>query len=158
MKTKFIASIIAVAVFIGIILLLISRSNTSTVSSANNQTSPVPSVNDNPAAIPTADSSKTNKYKNGVYTATGKYDSPAGLESIGVSITIDNGVITSSSVTANATNNRSYRYQQAFIDGYKKLVVGKNIDTISLDRVSGSSLTPAGFNNALDQIKQQAQA
>jgi len=45
-----------------------------------------------------------------------------------------------------------------FISGYKPYVIGKNIDTISLDRVSGSSLTPAAFNEALGQIKTEARA
>ena len=48
--------------------------------------------------------------------------------------------------------------EQQFIDGYKSLVVGKDISSISLNRVSGSSLTSQGFNSAIQKIKSQAQA
>jgi len=37
-------------------------------------------------------------------------------------------------------------------------VIGKNIADVQLSRVSGSSLTPEGFNNALATIKSQAQS
>ena len=40
----------------------------------------------------------------------------------------------------------------------KTLVVGKKITDVKLDKVSGSSLTPKGFNDALEQIKTLAKA
>jgi hypothetical protein len=36
------------------------------------------------------------------------------------------------------------------------MVVGKNIDEVNLGKVSGSSLTPIGFNNAIEDIRSQA--
>jgi hypothetical protein len=45
-----------------------------------------------------------------------------------------------------------------FVSGYKQYVVGKNIASIHLDRVSGSSLTGAGFNAALARIEIEAKA
>jgi hypothetical protein len=50
----------------------------------------------------------------------------------------------------------SVQFEGMFADSYKPLVVGKSVDSINLDKVSGSSLTPKGFNDALDQIKSQA--
>lgn len=102
--------------------------------------------------------SMMSSYKDGTYTATGNYDSPAGNETIGVTVTLKDGVIVSSDVVGQARDEKSIRYQGKFISGYKALVIGKKIDEVQLDFVSGSSLTPAGFNDALSQIKAQAQS
>jgi len=53
-------------------------------------------------------------------------------------------------------NRESQHYQSRFLSGYKQYVVGKNISSVNLTNVSGSSLTPIGFDNALTQIKAQA--
>ncbi|MEK9155079.1 MAG: hypothetical protein AAB839_00350 [Patescibacteria group bacterium] len=98
----------------------------------------------------------TSSYKDGTYTAVGDYRSPAGAETIDVSITLKNDIIVDATVTANATNAKSVTLQGAFISGYKVLVIGKNIDDVMLDKVSGSSLTPVGFNEALVEIKADA--
>lgn len=97
-------------------------------------------------------------YKDGTYTETGSYFSPGGNESIEVSITIANDIITAANVTSNANNAESSEHQKDFISGYKSLVVGKDIDEVSLSRVAGSSLTSNGFNSALELIKADAQA
>jgi len=111
-----------------------------------------------PAPSPADTAKKTTKYKDGTYTATGSYDSPGGPDRLGVSITIKNDVVTSTSATNMAGDRTSSRYQKMFISGYQALVIGKNIDSINLDIVSGSSLTPQGFNDALSKIKVQAKA
>lgn len=95
-------------------------------------------------------------YKNGTYTAEGAYTSPGGPEAITVSVTISNGVVTSTSVTPQAENPVSVKFQNNFAEDHKQFVVGKNIDDLKLSKVSGSSLTPVGFNNALTKIKEQA--
>lgn len=100
--------------------------------------------------------SETGEYTNGTYTATGSYVSPGGQESIELTVTLEDGVITNSSLVTNADNRDSRQYQNMFASNYKTLVVGKDIDEVSLSRVSGSSLTSTGFNNALDQIKEDA--
>ena len=38
------------------------------------------------------------------------------------------------------------------------LIVGKDIDEVSLDKVAGSSLTSGGFNAAVESIKSDALA
>ena len=122
----------------------------------SNSPAPVASVSQNPPAdIP---KKSVSAYKDGTYSATGSYLSPGGYDQLGVSITLKNGIITNASVTNMASDGRSQRYQNNFISAYKQYVLGKNIGTLSLTKISGSSLTPKGFNDALAQIKSQAQA
>ncbi|MFJ9713933.1 FMN-binding protein [Streptomyces sp. NPDC101234] len=93
-------------------------------------------------------------YENGDYRATGQYGS--GPSSITVSLTLDDGAITAVEVTPHATDPTSRDYQERFADAVPRLVVGKKIDDVHLDHVAGSSLTPDGFNAALQQIKGEA--
>jgi hypothetical protein len=95
-------------------------------------------------------------FRDGQYTATGVYTSPGGAESIDVVITLEDNLVVDATVTPNASLPISINYQTMFVDNYQELVLGKNISEIQLDVVSGSSLTPKGFNNALEQIKVQA--
>jgi hypothetical protein len=95
-------------------------------------------------------------YRDGTYTAVGDYRSPAGPETIDVSITLKDDIIVDAVVDANATNKLSIDFQGKFISGYKAMVIGKRLDEVQLDKVSGSSLTPAGFNEALVEIKADA--
>lgn len=95
-------------------------------------------------------------YIDGTYTTTESYQTPGGTENITVSITLAADKVTASSVTPNATNRDSKEYQADFVGGYKQFVTSKDIDTITLSRVSGSSLTSSGFNKALAAIKAQA--
>lgn len=97
-------------------------------------------------------------YKDGDYSSTGTYNSPAGKEEVVVSLTLKDNVITDVTFTPKATNEVSIKLQKMFADGYKEFVVGKDINTVNLNKVSGSSLTPKGFNDALDKIKLQAKA
>lgn len=109
-------------------------------------------VAQDPAAIPVS------RYKDGTYSVTASYDSPAGKESIGVRITLAGDVITASSVTNMSEDGTSSRFQDAFIAGHKTFVIGKNIADVKLDKISGSSLTPKGFNEALSVIMVKAAA
>jgi uncharacterized protein with FMN-binding domain len=117
-------------------------------------------VSSDTAATTSSDSSSTSSsvYKNGTYTATGNYTSPGGNESISLSVTLQGDIITDSSVQEGATDPEAREYQEDFISGYKAFVTGKNISSVRLSRVSGSSLTSGGFNRALDEIKQQAKS
>lgn len=96
-------------------------------------------------------------YEDGTYTVKGDYTSPGGEEQIEVTVTLQNNVITASEVTPLATRPMSQKFQGIFKDNFKEYVMGKNIDEIQLDAISGSSLTPKGFNNALEKIKTEAQ-
>ena len=97
-------------------------------------------------------------YKDGAYTATGDYDSPAGPEQIQVNLTLKGGIIESSDVVSEAQDSRSSSYQARFISGYQQYVTGKSIDDVTLSKVSGSSLTPQGWNDAIAKIKAEASA
>ncbi len=100
----------------------------------------------------------TSSYKDGTFQATGSYDSPAGTESVAVSLTLKDGIIESSTVTSEANDGESRRYQGMFISGYKAFVDGKNISDVNVGKVSGSSLTGIGFNAAVAKIKAEAAA
>lgn len=96
-------------------------------------------------------------YEDGIYTQTGSYTSPDGRESIGVTLSVENDVVTSVSIQKNATSSTSQNFQSLFADGIFALVVGKNLDEITgFNSVNGSSLTPDGFQNALETIKADA--
>ncbi len=92
-------------------------------------------------------------YKDGKYVATGNYTSPAGDESVEVKITLKSNVITEAEVISKATKPKSITMQNLFIGGFMEMVVGKNINEVKLDKVSGSSLTSKGFNDAIEKIK-----
>lgn len=105
------------------------------------------------------ESTDTTNYENGTYSATGGYLSPGGRESIELSVTVKDGVISDTSIKNNATTPDSKVHQELFSGHYKELIVGKKLGEVeSLSRVAGSSLTSNGFNNALNQIKDDARA
>jgi hypothetical protein len=108
-----------------------------------------------PSAVPGASSGAT-VYKNGSYQANGTYLTPEGSEDIAVNLTITNDVVTAASISQTPKNRESRQYQAFFASGYKQQVVGKSLAELKLSRVSGSSLTPAGFNQAVADIRTQA--
>lgn len=95
-------------------------------------------------------------YTDGTYTETGEYTSPGGQESVTVTITLESDVVTAVDVVSNAENPNSKRYQGEFVAGIADVVVGQNIDELSVSKVAGSSLTSGGFNAAVDAIKADA--
>ncbi|MCF7865437.1 MAG: hypothetical protein K9M11_02955 [Candidatus Pacebacteria bacterium] len=134
-----------------------SASSGSPVSTPIPTPTPTKPVSNPPSTTP-ADTRKTLLYKNGTYTAVGSYQSPAGIEQIKVSVTLQDDVITNTSAISMANDRKSERYVQKFIGGYSAQIIGKNIDSVHLNFVSGSSLTPIGFNDALSKIKVSAKA
>lgn len=97
-------------------------------------------------------------YKDGTYDATGTYTTPESQEEIKVSLTVKDGAVTDANVSFDPKKSESRQWQQRFASGYKQEVVGKPLSSLSLSRVSGSSLTPMGFNDAVDTIRQQAKS
>lgn len=100
----------------------------------------------------------TATYKDGTYSATGSYMSPGGLDHVDVTLTLKSDIVTDVSVTPKPGDATSAHYQGIFVANYKQYVVGKDISTVKLDKVSGSSLTGKGFNDAVTQIEAQAKA
>ena len=149
-KRKLLTTLAVLIVIVAIVAAAIalkpddSKSDTSTPNSSTGTTD--------------ASSSDSNaSYKDGTYTQTGGYNSPGGAEQIAITVTLQNGVITDTSAVSKANDSEAKQFQSKFIGAYKDLVVGKNIDDVQLSRVSGSSLTSEGFNNAIEQIKADAE-
>ena len=102
--------------------------------------------------------SETSVYADGTYSATGEYTAPPGIESVGVTITIVDDVVTDVSVDSQAEHPKSQEYQGDFVSGIAELVSGVSLDDADVGAVSGSSLTSNGFNDALDKIRNQARS
>jgi hypothetical protein len=145
-----------VIVLVGIVataVIVISDSSSDKENATTSQDTPTTS-----SSSPEASETSTNAYKNGTYSAVGSYSTPGGQESIDLTVTITDGVITSTTLKENATSGEAEEHQANFASGYKSFVVGKKVDEVSLSRVAGSSLTSNGFNSALDDIKKDAAA
>lgn len=97
-------------------------------------------------------------YTDGTYTAEGSYQTPESVESISVTLTLTDGVVSDVEVTGDPKARETEQYQGAFIDGIGEEVEGKAIDDLNVSRVAGSSLTSGGFNQAVEDIKEQAAA
>ena len=109
---------------------------------------------------PTADAAETSDsvYTDGTYSADGSYQSPNGSESISVTVTIADDVVTAVEVTPHATGGNSAQFQGQFASGIADEVVGVALEDVNVSRVAGSSLTSGGFNAAIDTIQAEAQA
>lgn len=120
---------------------------------------PAPTPTPTPAPVPTqASVASNNTYKNGTYTQTVSYRVPEGAnESITVSLTIKDDVVTALTYSADAKKRESAKYQDRFGGLVENLVVGESLDSISLSRVGGASLTTRAFNTLVDQIQYEAQ-
>jgi uncharacterized protein with FMN-binding domain len=103
---------------------------------------------------PDADTSA--EYTDGTYEALGQYVSPAGPSEVTVELTLENDIVTDVVVTPHATEGNSVRFQGQFVEGIAAIVVGKDIDTLAVSRVGGSSLTSGGFADAIADIKAEA--
>lgn len=97
-------------------------------------------------------------YSDGTYTATGDYISPAGQQTIEVTLTLTSDVVSDVEVISQAEDPQSQGYQEKFISGIAEEVVGVPISELVVDKVAGSSLTGIGFNDALAQILADAAA
>jgi hypothetical protein len=126
------------------------------------QVTPMPTAaatqaSNNPGVSPSASVSGSD-YANGSYTSTGRYVSPNGNEQIEVTLTLQDDIVTAANVVSKATNPNAKQFQGEFINSYKSQVIGKDIDSLNLGKISGSSLTPKGFNDALAKIKSEAKS
>ncbi len=103
-------------------------------------------------------STSADGYADGTYTAEGSYATPESVETVTVTLTLAEDVVTEVEVTGNPQARESEQYQSQFIGGIKNEVVGKSLDEVSVSRVSGSSLTSGGFMQAVELIKAEAAA
>ena len=102
--------------------------------------------------------SSHNGYKDGTYSASSDYFVPSGNESIKVTLTLKNGIVTNSQLANSENDRESVYYQEEFARQYKNQVVGKSISGIHLSYVAGASDTTQAFTDALNRIMNQAQA
>lgn len=107
-----------------------------------------------PSASNTGVERGSSAYADGEFEAEGWYGNLP--SSIGVTVTLADDRITAVTVTPRATDETSLALQKRFAAAVPRLVVGKDIDSVRLDRVAGNSGTPKGFNDALAQIKAEA--
>ncbi len=143
----FLAVIIVVVVIVGAVAAASKNKSATSIASSSRS-----------ASMSATAAKSTATYTDGEYKATGSYESPGGTENIAVDVTIANNIVTATTATSGANDSEAEVYQSQFISGLKKYVVGKNVNDIKLSRVSGSSLTSQGFNDALTQIRNQAKA
>ena len=147
--------------FIGLLVIVVAVTVGPATFSSNNASHTASSATASHAPGPMSGASSgatATAYKDGKYTAQSSYNTPGGIESVTVNLTLAHGAITDSRVTTTGDNPTGRMYQARFIAGYKSLVTGVNIADLQLAKVSGSSLTPSGFNNAVEQIRIQSKA
>ena len=133
-----------------------AASDTTTEPTTDTTATPESSTTPAPAASASESTSSSSTYADGTYTAEGSYATPESVETIVVTVTLENDVITAVDVTGDPQKRESEEYQGRFIGGIADVVVGQDIDQISVSRVAGSSLTSGGFNQAIDTIKSEA--
>jgi hypothetical protein len=147
-----------------VVVLLVIAATAVVVQSGNNKSdsanvsTDAQSTSETVSSSPSVAPASTTNFKDGTYTATARYNSPGGVQSITVKLTIAGNIVTDSSLQQTATEREDEQYQGAFESEYKSNVVGKKISELSLSRVAGASLTNDGFNSALADIENQAKA
>ena len=88
-------------------------------------------------------------------SADATYLTPARKEHlVGVALSIEDGIITAANVQYDNAEAKTPQHK-AFDAAYKSVVIGENINTISLSRVGGASLTTTAFNEAVASIRTQ---
>jgi hypothetical protein len=118
---------------------------------------PSKSPSASPSAAPPAPPAPSSVYKDGNYSATGRYNSPGGSETLRVTLDLKDDVVTAIAVTSVHVDSTAANYEAAFESGIGGVVIGKPIASLNVGAVGGSSLTCLGFNKALATIKGQAE-
>jgi len=95
----------------------------------------------------------TKKNISGTFHLQSTYQVPSGAEPLDTTVTLKNDVITAVSGQNVALNEKSKKYQDAFIQGISGQIVGKNINDVNVTYVNGSSLTAQAFNKALHDLQ-----
>jgi hypothetical protein len=118
-----------------------------------------PAPTTEPSTQPTSPApSGPSVYADGTYVADGSYVAPSGPETISVSITLVDDLVTEVSVIGDAVDHSAFEFQRRFAKGIAAEVVGRDIADLSVSRISGSSLTSIGFNAAVETIRSEALA
>jgi outer membrane biosynthesis protein TonB len=115
-----------------------------------------PKPKPSPSATPTPTPTPTILYTDGTYSARGTYVSPGGTETMRVTVTIASDIVQSVSVHPIHVDSTAAKYEAMFESGISAVAVGKDLSTLSVGAVGGSSLTCVGFNAAIVTIRGEA--
>jgi uncharacterized protein with FMN-binding domain len=96
------------------------------------------------------------RYVDGTYVADAGYTAPSGLAAITVSVTVVDNAVSWVHVAPGTFVGDPFTFQDQFAKAVPDLVVGLDLDEVSVSRVAGSSLTSEAFNQAIDKIKTEA--
>jgi uncharacterized protein with FMN-binding domain len=125
-------------------------------------TQPVASSASGPTIPATATTNPTTAiatYADGTYVATVRYYVPDdGQNTLNASVTISNGAVSAASATDTYRDRKSKQYVDSFESGISSAAVGQPVANLSIGRIGGASLTSSAFNDALDTIRNEAQA
>jgi uncharacterized protein with FMN-binding domain len=164
-KAKLIGTIAAVLVVAGIVVFadhIRSKDNdanavsTAQTSTANDTHVTNSSTTSDNQAVSGSNTAAT--LKDGTYTDSEDYFVPPGQESVAVTATIQNGVVSDISITNSKNDRESAEFQNDFAGSYKSQVVGQKISGLQIRAIAGASDTTDAFNRALSQITTKAQA
>jgi uncharacterized protein with FMN-binding domain len=161
-RIRRIAAIIAIVIVVTAVVLVEHFKNNSTAAAST----PTPTTNttqtdtavEPSSSTPSSSTNSSATYKDGIYTQQAQYSVPRSYETIQVTVTIKNGVVTSSKVSNSEGDPKSAEFQREFTSEYQNQVIGKNLSDLMLDTVAGASDTTEGFNQAIVSIRSQAQA
>ncbi|HMR47695.1 MAG TPA: hypothetical protein PKE40_00480 [Arachnia sp.] len=135
-----------------------SSTSSSASSSASTEVATSETTETTNDATTETEADSSSAYADGEYTASGSYTTPGGRESVTVTVTLVDDVVTALTVDGSAERGDSLRYQSEFIENIASEVVGVAIDDLDVSKVAGSSLTSGGFNDAISRIAAEAQA
>ena len=148
--------IVSVAMIAAVLFFVIDHSHTTQAGSTA-----TPTMMSSTAATSSVSSSSmmaNATYKDGTYTASADYYVPRDTNTIGVTLTVKNGVITAVSTQDTYGDRESQRYISNFKSSISRAIVGKSLQNAGVSRLRGASETSIGFNDALQTILSQAKA
>jgi uncharacterized protein with FMN-binding domain len=141
-----------------------SDSLTINIQRNNEETSDIPNpiavspktATTNPSPLTKPENQITPKNQAVVYSANVSYDVPENNETLALTISISNGLVTDVNVSQSKTGRKSANYQTNFEKSYKQFVIGKQLKDINLSRVGGASITTNAFMEAIKAVQKQA--
>ncbi|MGJ0183933.1 hypothetical protein [Corynebacterium glyciniphilum] len=100
------------------------------------------------------DPSSVPDYDDGTYNATGEYG--GGPSYLGVTVTLEDSIITEVVVEPCAEDETIRGYQERFAGAVPDEVIGRSLDEADVGVLAGATVCADGFNDALTQIRDQA--
>lgn len=152
-RNKLVASVVVIAAIVLITLGAGKLTKKDPATSPTTGDQPETTQGDSNPAVRT-DSNAS--YKDGTYSKAVDYTSPGGDETVTVKLTVAGGNVANVETSFRADNPESEQHQGDFSANYKSRVVGRPLSSLNLSTVSGASLVTDAFNNALNEIRNQA--